>query len=852
MPKRDPLRDYRAKRRPGKTPEPGVVVQTPPSPGGPEAGVFVVHLHAARRLHYDLRLEVGGALASWAVPKGPALDPAEKRLAVHVEDHPLEYADFEGVIPEGNYGAGAIVLWDRGVWLPLEDPREGLERGKLLFELRGFKLRGVWTLVRLAKSEREWLLIRERRHMPPEEAKEPPALETLPAESVLSGLTVEGLAEGGGPAAELESALSELGAPRRRVSARRVRLMLAEPRDEPFSAPGWIFEPKLDGYRMLAERSGSGPLLLTRGGHDASAAFPELARAVEGLPVGDFVLDGEVVVHDAEGLPSFSRLQGRAALRREAEARRAAFLQPAVFYAFDLLGLLGRDVRGLPLRARRTLLRRLLPPVGWLRFVEGFEERGEELYERTRALGLEGIVGKKADSPYRGRRSPDWVKIRARRTADLVVVGWTSPRGARTGFGALHLAGWHEGQLVYAGRVGSGFSEREIASLLPELERLDRPSPPCVGAVPEGAGHRWVTPSVSCEVEYLEWTPDGLLRQPVFVRLRPDKPPGECHLPRGATRPAAEARLEEALEPGVTASAEDGPVVLTNPEKVFWPREGYTKRDLFEYYRRIAPWALPYLRGRPLVLTRYPDGIEGKSFYQKNAPPFTPGWVRTVKISHSEGEKEIEYFVCDDEASLLFVANMGAIPLHVWASRCDDLERPDWCILDLDPKGAPFSNVVEIARHIHKLCRQIELPAFAKTSGASGLHVLIPLGRQVDYEGSRTLAELLARLTVAALPEIATVERGLEAREGRVYVDFLQNRRGQLLVTPFSLRPLPGAPVSMPLRWREVGVRLDPARHTIRSAPRRMARMGEDPVRPLLELTPDLAGALERLRERSL
>ncbi|MGH7543011.1 MAG: DNA ligase D [Gemmatimonadota bacterium] len=860
MAERDPLRPYRAKRSPSGTPEPGVDAAPAGSTRDVGGGVFVIHQHAATRLHYDLRLEHGGVLLSWAVPKGPALDPSEKRLAVHVEDHPREYASFEGVIPEGNYGAGAMILWDRGSWRPLEDPSTGMDKGKLLFELRGHKLCGVWTLVRLAKSDKdEWLLIRERRYADGAGG----TLEDLPAESVFSGLTVEDLAEGRDPTPELLAELERAGAPRRAVRVDQVRMMLAQSRRSPFSRTGWVFEAKLDGYRMLASKSPAGVVILTRNGNDATHGFPDLADAVAGLPFPDLILDGEVVVQDERGLPSFQHLQRRALLRRRLDVVRAARRLPATYYAFDLVALLGHDTRPLPLVERKGLLRRVLPPVGPLRYVDHFPERGVELFESVVAVGLEGVVGKKGDSRYRGGRSGDWIKVRADQVDDFVVVGFTDPGGTRSGFGALHLAGWRDGELVYAGRVGTGFSGGDLDSIGARLRATERKALPCTGDVPKGREHHWVEPLEVCEVRYLEWTADGLLRQPVWLRMRPDKDPHECELPEDSrARAPAGDDLDEDLpgsgdersdEPPVPLRSEDGPapeVLLTNADKVFWPGEGITKGDLFEYYRNVAPWLLPYLRDRPLVLTRYPDGIEGTSFYQKNTPGHVPDWIRTVGIWSESSDKEIEYVVCDDVPTLLYLVNQGTIPLHVWASRVASLDRPDWCILDLDPKGAPFENVVEVARAIHCLCKDIQLPAYVKTSGSSGLHVLVPLAGRVDYEMSRTLAELLARLVVGELPETATVERVISERGGKVYVDYLQNRRGQLLVAPFSVRPIPGAPVSTPLRWRDVRTGLDIGRYTIRSVPRRLSRMAEDPLLPLLGDRPDLSAVLTRLHQR--
>ncbi|MFO7587796.1 MAG: DNA ligase D [Gemmatimonadota bacterium] len=858
----DSLQPYRDKRRAGATPEPGLdqAVGAPaPDDDATGGGLFVIHQHDASRMHWDLRLEIGGTLVSWAVPKGPSLDPAEKRLAVHVEDHPLEYVDLEDVIPKGNYGAGPMIIWDRGDWLALEDPVAGLESGKLLFELRGYKLRGVWTLVKIKRAENEWLLIRETRHMSRDErAAASEADAGVPAASVLSGLTVEELGAGVDRTDGFVRQLEDAGAKGQKVRAEHLGVMLAQAVDEPFSHPDWLFEPKLDGYRMLASRVGPSVRLLTRNGNDATRAFPELVRALRALPVSDFVLDGEVVMHDPAGRPSFQRLQQRAGLRRPLDVKWASLRRPATFYAFDLPGLCSHDLRALPIERRKEFLRDLVPPAGPLRYVDHFPEHGETLYEHVLALGLEGIVGKRRGSPYRDGRSDAWRKVRADRSADLVVVGFTPPGGSRAGFGALHLAGYEGGRLRYAGRVGTGFGDGLLVELRERLEALRRDDAPVQDA-PDDAGSVWVEPELVAEVRYLELTGERLLRHPVFIRLRDDKPPAQCAFPdrSGPEGPEPDADDEDDRSFEADAGAGDeAPAsasrlpTLSNPEKVFWPAEGYTKRDLYEYYRTVAPWLLPYLADRPLVLTRYPDGIDGKSFYQKNAPASTPEWIRTVTVASESSDKEIDYFVCDDEASLLYLANLGSIPLHVWASRVGSLDRPDWCILDLDPKGAPFSGVVAIARRLHRLCDEIGLENFVKTSGSSGLHVLIPLGRAFAYEQSRTLGELLARLVVEELPDIATVTRSVDEREGKVYVDFLQNRRGQLLAAPYSVRPVPGALVSAPLRWREVNGKLRLDRFTIRSMPARLARMRDDPLLGVLDEAPDLPAALGRLAER--
>jgi bifunctional non-homologous end joining protein LigD len=835
-PPRDALAEYRRKRAADRTPEPF-------GARGARPRLFVVQQHAARRIHHDFRLEWNGVLLSWAVPRGPSLDPSAKRLAVRVEDHPLDYADFEGVIPEGNYGAGAVILWDRGRWTPVEDVEAGLAKGKLLFDLEGYKLRGRYTLVRTggkAKAEgRDWLLIKK-----PDAWARPGAegAGNLPEESILSGLTLREMREGSERAARCREALARLGAPRREVHAKQVRPMLAEARDAPFSAPGWLFEPKYDGYRIVAGVRGKEARLFTRRGEDATATFPEVTAALAALPYRDFVLDGELVALDGDGRPSFARLQRRARLRRRADAERGSVELPVTYFAFDLVAFEGFDLRPLPLAERKRLLEPLLPRRGPVRFAPAFAGRGEDVYAEATRLGLEGVVAKRADSRYEGRRSGAWLKVRRLRSDDFVVVGFTAPARSRAGFGALHLGAYAGGRLVWCGRVGSGFTERDLRELRARLDALARPTPACDIPTREARGGRFVEPRLVCEVRYTEWTEDGLLRQPVFVRLREDKRPEECAHPTGGTDAGGDPE-PPAREPPVAARE----IAFTNLDKVFWPGDGITKGDLIAYHRDVAPWLLPYLRDRPLVLTRYPDGIAGKSFFQKDAPAWAPEWVRTERMWSEHGGREISYFVCDDLEALLWVVNLGTIPLHVWSSRVATLAQPDWCILDLDPKGAPFAHVVEVARALHALCDEAGLPCFVKTSGSTGLHVLVPLGRRLTYEQSRSLAAVLAGLVVQRLPERATVARALSARRGRVYVDTGQNGHGRLLAAPFCVRPLPGAPVSMPLRWSEVTPRLDVARFTLRTALARLRRLGEDPLRPVLDTSPAWLPALERL-----
>jgi bifunctional non-homologous end joining protein LigD len=847
----DGLRTYREKRSPDRSPEPVGTVSSAPG------HLFVVHKHAASRLHYDLRLEMDGVLKSWAVPKGPSYDQADKRLAVHVEDHPLEYGDFEGVIPAGNYGAGEMIVWDRGEWVALEDWKEGLQKGKLLFELKGYKLHGKWTLVKIKKTEKEWLLIKERDSW----MKSPG--DVFPQESVLSGLTVEQMRSGSSSGASVRSLIAEAGAVESRVDPQKVEAMHAETSGAAFTRDGWIFELKLDGYRLIAAKTGNDALLLTRNGNDYTEVFPEIARAVKALPVESCIVDGEVVVCDEKGLPSFARLQRRGRLSSMIEIKRAAVDLPAQFYAFDLLAYEDLDLRALPLVERKRFLAIVVPKLGPFRSLEHIEREGEAFMKSVSAMGLEGIIAKKADSKYRKGRSDQWLKIKADKTGDFVIVGFTAPKKSRAHIGALQLADYVDGQLVYAGRVGTGFSDSQLKELRALLDPLvcgeapcfgplfeDRSEPLSTAEIPEVDTTTWVKPELVCEVRYREWTPDGLLRHSAFLCLRDDKRAQECERQGIVTeehRGDRETQKERVDIPAPAAVTSVPTVSISNPTKIYWPLERYTKRDLIDYYRAISGWLLPYLRNRPVVLTRFPDGIDGKSFYQKDAPDHTPDWIRTESIWSEDTQRFIRYFVCDNVETLEYLANMGTIPLHIWNSSVASLEKPDWCVIDLDPKEAPFSDVIRCALVLRRICEAIGLPSFVKTTGKSGLHILLPLARQLTYEQCRTLGELVARVMLREVGDIATITRHVTKRGDKVYLDYLQNRYGQLIVAPFSVRPLPGATVSMPLSWDEVTSGLSPAAFTIRNATERMESLGRDPVNPVMSTIPDLGKVLEGL-----
>ena len=884
------LAEYRRKRDPRATPEPF----GGPRPAGGRR--FVVHKHSARRLHYDLRLQIDGVLKSWAVPKGPSVRAHEKRLAVHVEDHPLEYGSFEGVIPEGNYGAGPSIVWDAGRFelVKPEPAREQIERGKLEFELFGFKLRGRWTLARMSGKAKDWLLLKKADAY----AGEVEPTERFPA-SVLSGLTVEELRDGVQRIESLRRRLTELGAPRADIALGGELVMLATLVETPPMQPDWFFEIKHDGVRVLASRADDKVELRGRSGQVFTTKYPEVVDALRALPLTRFLLDGEIVALDDEGRSSFQRLQERMGLTRLADVERARAEVPVGMVAFDALGLDGRDLRRLPLETRKECLRLLVPARGVIAYGDHVEGHGAEFLDAAREQRLEGVIAKKRGSPYVARRSRDWLKIKCQLEQEFVIGGYTVPQGTRAHFGALHLGLYERGELVYVSKVGTGFDDKTLVLVSEKLRPLARAASPFAKGTPAGRGHHWVEPRLVCRVRFTEWTRDGGIRQPSFLGLLDDKRPEDCvrsplsapeaggagaaggvpgprgarALPRGGGAPFGRASSDDGSRERVpsTMPAEsrgqplrgarggeeprgagvgERTVNVTNPRKVFWPEEGYTKSDLIEYYDAVAPWLLPYLEDRPLVLTRYPDGIKGKSFFQKDAPEWIPSWVQTARIHAHDVGRDIDYFIVNDRESLRYVVNLGTIPLHLWSARLSGLDHPDWLVLDLDPKGAPFTDVVKVARALHKILDELDLPSYVKTSGATGLHILLPLGARYDHEIVRTFARLVAVMGVEAEPAISTIARPLHSRGGKVYIDFGQNGRGQTIVAPFSARPLPGAPVSCPLRWDEVNARLDPSRFTIKTAPARFARLG-DPLAPVLAGHVDVAAALRKLERRA-
>ena len=825
---------YRKKRDPERTPEPfGAGVTAPGSR-------FVIQKHGARRLHYDLRLEMDGVLKSWAVPKGPSMRAEEKRLAVHVEDHPIDYADFEGVIPPDNYGAGAVIVWDRGRYRLVKpgDPLEQLDRGKLELEFFGHKVRGVWTLVRMSKKEKDWLLLKKADSFAGTEE----LTERYPR-SVLSGLTLEEMADVPTKISELHEHLRKIKAPKQTFSARSQPLMLATQQEQPFSGPEWIFEIKYDGVRVLAERQGDSVELYGRNGTEITNRYPEIKEALKRLAVERFVIDGEIVALDERGQPSFQKLQARMHLSNPRDIQQAMSAAPVEGIFFDCLAIEGHDLRSLGLLERKEILKRFLPPLGRARYSDHVEIAGKDFFEAASERRLEGILAKKANSRYTGGRSRDWVKIKCQQRQEFVIGGYTDPQGERGYFGALHLGLYQDNKLIYVSKVGTGFDTRSLKLIWEKMQPLARAKSPFEKKSPTGRGNHWLEPALVCEVRYSGWTDDGGIRQPTFLGLRPDKKPEECRKEEPDPLKVPELPLAAPAE-----NVPDKQVKFTNLKKIFWPDEGYTKEDLIQYYRTIAPLLLPYLKNRPLVLTRYPDGIAGKSFFQKDAPEFVPSWIRREKIYSKDTDRDIGYIIVDDLETLLYVINMGTIPLHLWSSRVDSLERPDWLVLDLDPKGAPFSHVVEVACAVHEILTELRLESFIKTSGASGLHILVPLGARYTHEQAKNFARLLAILGAESVPDISTIARPIAARRGKVYIDFGQNGYGVTIAAPFAVRPLRKATVSCPLLWQEVNARLDPSLFTIETVPPRFQKM-KDPMASILRKGMDLASALKQVEK---
>ena len=836
------LEEYRRKRRFEQTPEPSSAKPLPQV-----EGAFVVQKHAARRLHYDFRLAIDGVLKSWAVPKGPSLNPADKRMAVQTEDHPMSYANFEGVIPSGNYGAGTVMVWDRGTFRVegQNDAKEQWARGEIKFRLTGEKLAGGFVLVRTrtGQKQNEWLMIKHQ-----DNAVDSAWNIDEHDGSVLTGRTLDEIAAESPPRrAPLPLHAAELEGAREGPMPTALSPMLATLIDRPFSDPGWLFEIKWDGARTLAWITEDEIHLRSRAGNEVTQQYPELASLPRHVRARRALLDGEIVVLDERGHSDFERMQQRMNVQRPSPDLRARY--PVTYFLFDLLHCDGHDLREVPLLERKNFLRRILDPAREFRFSDHQLEQGKELFESARQQDLEGIVGKRIDSFYVSGRSQNWVKLKATKTLDLVVGGWTAPRGGRTHFGSLLLGLYHGEALHFVGHVGTGMDEKMRALLMRRLRELEIDKCP-FDRVPETNEQAfWAKPEMIAHVRFLGWTQDARLRAPVFVALRNDVRPLECrwesevtpqHVPAivrapeiAATvlsgREEIEAELFSGKQESVTLDFDGKRFRLTHLNKVFFPESGYTKRDLVAYYYRVAEYLLPFLKDRPLVLRRYPDGIRGQAFFQKNMPEGVPKWLETVTV-RSEGKREdIRYVVANDLASLLYLTGLGCIDHNPWSSRCDDQEHPDYFFFDLDPaEGTEFSNVLTIARALYEKLTQLGLTVFMKTSGATGFHIYLPVEPVYTFEQLRMFGEIFTQLVSAEHPELVTHERVVaKRRPGRVLIDVTQNSFGRPLAAPYTVRAFPKAPVSAPVEVRELRPTLKPERFNIKTLFKRLEKKGD-------------------------
>jgi bifunctional non-homologous end joining protein LigD len=827
------LATYEAKRRFDVTPEPRSS-QAEASPDKKTAGTtgeFVVQKHDARRLHYDFRLEIEGAMASWAVPKGPSYDPAVKRLAVQTEDHPMAYNAFEGRIPEGQYGAGDVLIWDRGTYetVPPGKERAMLDKGHLHVRLFGEKLVGEWHLVKTSgrgggddgaggSGLGQWLFFKAK------DKQADPAYDVVAErpESVVSGRQ--------GTRGPRRVSASSTGESARSLLAAVGEPMLATATTSITDPASWLFEIKYDGYRLFACKAGDEVRLYTRKGHDWTDRFRPIAQAVAQLPARECVVDGEACVVDEQGRPSFQALQRWLGVYASKEDEADDGPARLGFAAFDLLWLDGRDVRSEPIEARRELLEKLLPaaaagaPLSYSRAVTGDIV---ELVRAAREGGLEGLMAKRKGSRYVAGRSTQWLKLRFDRRQECAILGWIPMSGAADMMGALVLGVVEDGKLVYAGRVGTGFDDRERKALAGRLEP-DRIDAPAAENVPKTKEAHWVTPKLVCDCGFHEWTSDGSMRHPKFVGLREDRSPMEC------IKDGDMERLPPKHEPPAHVR-KDGPK-LSNPTKVLFPRDGYTKQDVWDYYTAIAPVMLPLIAGRPLTMQRYPDGIDGEEWYQQNAPEKSPSWVRLVDAGPRHDHKK--RIVCDDLDTLQWLSNLAALTLHQWCSHVPPgatsraaidhaMALPDYVVLDLDPGDGPWSHLVEVAHHVKTLLDALKLVSFPKTSGKRGIHVFVPIAPGPTHDQATGFAEQVARAVAKVLPDIATVERMKDKRFGKLYVDYGQNGEGRTVVAPYTIRARDGAVVSTPVTWDEVTDDLDPTKFTIRTVLERVAKRGD-------------------------
>ncbi|NWE23746.1 DNA ligase D [Pseudomonas sp. P7548] len=774
MPK--PLSEYNRKRDFEITAEPAG--NAPSRQRKTSALSFVIQKHDARNLHYDFRLELDGVLKSWAVPKGPSLDPSQKRLAVHVEDHPLSYGGFEGTIAPGQYGAGDVIVWDRGVWQPHDDPHKAYAAGKLKFTLIGEKLSGDWALVRTrlkgSGDKEQWLLIKEKDPQA-RPATDYDIVQAMP-KSVLSDATV--------------------GKSKTRTKREKKPITLPEQLTPQLAtlvdrAPDgdWQYEIKFDGYRMLARILDGEVRLFTRNGHDWTERLPRQVKALQALKLKDSWLDGEVVSLNGDGLPDFQALQNAFDIGRSLDI---------VYYLFDAPFLGGVDQRKAPVEERRAALKSVLSRSRskLLRFSEAFVANQRDIIESACDLALEGVIGKRLGSPYVSNRNTDWIKLKCRLRQEFVIVGYTRPKGSRTGFGALLLAVNDATGLVYAGRVGTGFDQASLKAIYAQLTPLECKASPLATPLnsTQARGVHWVEPALVGEVHFAEWTREGIVRQAAFVALRTDKPVSQIIHEQPRAAKSLKASRPQKTEAGVN---------ITHPDRVIDPQSGTQKQQLAAFYEGISEWLLPFLRHRPVSLLRAPEGIEGEQFFQKHAERLAIPHIKQLDPALDPGHARL--MEIDSVSALVGAVQMGAIELHTWGATSDKIETPDLFVLDLDPDPAlPWKTMLEAAQLTLSVLDELGLDAFVKTSGGKGLHLVIPLARRDGWDTVKAFAKAIAQFMAQQLPERFTATSGPKNRIGRIFIDYLRNARGASTVAAYSVRARPGLPVSVPVSREEL------------------------------------------------
>lgn len=882
------LEKYKEKRNASKTPE--------PFGGKSDKTVlrFVVQKHAASHLHYDFRLEMEGVLKSWAVPKGPSTDPDVKRLAMMVEDHPYDYRTFEGIIPQGEYGGGTVIVWDEGTYEPIDFDAKtkkqqekhllhGLYSGKIKFAMKGKKLKGEFALVKAhGRGENGWLLMKlDDKYATTSDI-------TKKDKSVVSGKTLDEVARtseniyGQKQSAEDKSkktsvkAIADKKEPQqantllkkgvRSKIPSKIKPMLATLVNEPFDNPDWTYEVKWDGYRALAYINKGKVELLSRNNKPFTEKYYPLTAAFSKWQA-NAVLDGEILVIEKDGKANFGALQN---WRSEAGG-------DLVYYAFDLLWYEGKDIMALPLSQRQAILKEILPADDEIRLSEVFTVNGIDFFEAAKKMGLEGIMAKKSDSAYLpDSRSKAWLKIKANRRQEVVIGGFTNNEGSAKQFSSLLLGVYKNGAFQYVGKVGTGFNEKTQKELMEKFKPLivkkspfsaepDVNKPSRFRPDPPKATATWLKPSLVCEVSFTEVTSDGVFRHPSFEGLRADKSasdvvmetasetsrltvdenekPGEKKLIKASKRTARQTLLNPKDETQVK-KIDGHDLKFTNLSKIYWPENGFTKRDMFNYYYQVAGYILPYLKDRPLSLNRFPNGIHGKSFYQKDVKGKAPDWVKTFPYTTSDGENK-EFLVGQGEDTLLWMASLGCIEMNPWFSRIQNPDNPDYCVVDLDPDKNTFDQVIQAALETKKVLDAIGVPGYVKTSGSTGIHIYIPLAAKYSYDQSQMFGKLIVSIVHRRLPDFTSMERQIKNRGGKMYLDFLQNRPGATIACPYSLRPKPGATVSMPLHWEEVKKGLKMADFTIENAIGRIRSEG-DIFKGAMGDGIDMAAALEK------